>query len=195
MNKENITNLRLWLKEDLPYREKHNLECALAVIDELEGEYQELKLTIRKRRKKMNKEERVKLVFETISKIAGFKIKPNKDFYIVSNDERMRYYIREDLILMIEASKDYYVRSDYIRTALPILNGDYQLEEIKEPIITDEERDFLRQFNFEKLEISTCLCMYDKDGTLANAVNLSIINFNFDGLERDNIYTRKELGL
>jgi hypothetical protein len=57
MNKENITNLRLWLKEDLPYREKHNLECALAVIDELEGEYQELKLTIRKRRKKMDDKE------------------------------------------------------------------------------------------------------------------------------------------
>jgi hypothetical protein len=111
------------------------------------------------------------------------------------NITNLRLWLKEDLILMIEASKDYYVRSDYIRTALPILNGDYQLEEIKEPIITDEERDFLRQFNFEKLEISTCLCMYDKDGTLANAVNLSIINFNFDGLERDNIYTRKELGL
>lgn len=130
-------------------------------------------------------------MFETISKIAGFEIKPNKDFYILANGEKMKHHIREDLTLMHGHSKNIYLRSEY--SILPIFNGGYKLEEIKEPLLTDEEKKFLRHFNFEKLEISINLYLYNnEDSTI---INSNTINYGFDGLERDKIYTREELGL
>lgn len=90
----------------------------------------------------MNNEERVELVFETISKIAGFEIKPNKDFYIRANGEEIRHHISKNLTLMQHKSKEHYERSDY--TILPILKGGYKLIEIK-GILACEEKELVKK--------------------------------------------------
>lgn len=85
----------------------------------------------------MNKEEITKLVFETLSKIAGFKIKPNKEFYVVGNGVKDVYKIDENSNLYCKTPEGYFRPSGY--TILPVFNGVFQLEEIKEPLLTSEE--------------------------------------------------------
>ena len=154
----------------------------------------------------MNKEERVKLVFETISKIAGFEIKPNKAFYMVVNGEKGVYQISESLNLyckapngyysVCKAPDGYYMVLDY-NIILQVFNDWYQFEEIKEPFLAFEEKEFLSQFEFEWLEISTTLDMFDKNNELVASINLNNVNINlsFDGLEKNRKYSGKELGL
>jgi hypothetical protein len=141
----------------------------------------------------MTKEERVKLVFETISKIAGFEIEPDKEFYIVANGKRVRYVIDKFLNLLLKNPNDYFGKSDY--NILPILKGGYQLEEIKEPLLTEEGRNFLRQFKFEKLLIKGFLYLHDKNNAFVASIGLDSINLSFDGLERGKKYSSAELGL
>lgn len=88
----------------------------------------------------MNKEERVKIAFEALSKIVGFEIKPDKAFYIISNNEKEIYYITHDLTLM-ELCDDNTYRCCIGIVAL--LNGQWNcnFEEIKEPLLTDEEKE------------------------------------------------------
>ena len=77
-----------------------------------------------------------------------------------------------------------------------IFKGVYQFEEIKEPLLTEEGKDFLRHFKFDELSIvMTFLNMYNEKNTLVNAVNLDIINVSFDGLKEGKRYSREELGL
>lgn len=140
----------------------------------------------------MNKEERVKLVFETISKIVGFEIKPNNDFYMIVNGEKNIYKIDENLSLHYRTPNGYIGLSVY--NILPIFKGGYQLEEIKEPLLTEEEKDFLRNFKFAELFISrNLLYMYGEDKVYA--INLNDINLSFDGLKKYKTYSGKELGL
>ena len=47
----------------------------------------------------MNKEERVKIAFEALSKIVGYEIKPNKAFYSIINDVRFIYKVDENFEL------------------------------------------------------------------------------------------------
>lgn len=142
----------------------------------------------------MNKEDRVRLVFETINKIAGFEVKPNKDFYIWANGEKIKYHIRSDLTLMVEGSKGYYVRSDF--TILPILKGGYKLEEIKE-LLTDEEKEFLKNFAFDslkKVEGRAIIMFTIQDhGGAGYALGLNALKLRFEGLEFDKEYTKEEL--
>lgn len=164
----------------------------------------------------MNKEEKVELVFETLSKIAGFKIKPNKEFYIVRYSENFEYkeefvyLIDEGLNLRYEKDDGSFGLSSYDYNTLSILKGDLQLEEIKEPLLTEEGRNFLRQFEFEMLkidglifdelgfdglEVSTYLYMFDENGAVLASAKLDNINVSFDGLEKGRIYSRAELEL
>ena len=154
---------------------------------------------------KINKEERVRLVFETISKISGFEIKPNKDFYVIGNGIKGVYTIDESLLLLCKKSNGRYEVSDY--GILPILKGGYQLDEIKEPLLTDKEplltdkeRGFLRHFIFKELSIeeepqSTLMYMYDRNNIIVNVIELYDTNFSFDGLEKGKRYSREELEL
>lgn len=143
----------------------------------------------------MNKEERVKLMFETISKIAGFEIKPNKDFYIIANGNKIKHYINENLILMRRMSNGIYLRSDY--SIFLILNGDYKLEEIKEPLLTDEEKEFLKNFAFDslkKVEGRAIIMFTIQDhGGVGYALGLNALKLRFEGLEFDKEYTKEEL--
>lgn len=142
----------------------------------------------------MNKEERVKLVFETISKIVGFEIKPEKEFRIVGNGIKTIYKINEDLYLYCKTPNGYYRVMDY--SVLSIFRGEYHPKEIKEPLLTDEEEKFLKQFKFNGLSVVlNFLNMYDEKGALANVINLNVINFSFDGLKEGRTYSAKELGL
>lgn len=141
----------------------------------------------------MNKKEKVELIFETLSKISGFEIKPNKEFYITTNGKKVKYHIDRDLMLWHRENKGYFENS--ILQYHQLLTDDYQLEEIKESLTTEEERGFLRNFNFDELEVSTHLNMYNKYGILVTAIYLDTIDFNFDGLEKGRKYSGKELGL
>lgn len=142
----------------------------------------------------MKKEKRIKLVFETISKIVGFEVKPNKNFYILANGKKIKYHIRSDLTLMIEASKDIYLRSEY--TILPIFNGGYRLEEIKE-LLADEEKEFLKNFAFDslkKVEGRAIIMFTIQDhGGVGYALGLNALKLRFEGLEFDKEYTKEEL--
>lgn len=140
----------------------------------------------------MNKEERVKLVFETISKIAGFEIKPNKEFYINIDGKRKVYKISENLQLLYEYSGGYYETS--LLVFFNILSGCYSLEEIEEPLLTEEERGFLRHFKFKALEVDLH-CLYFGESFARRAMCRDFINLKFNGLELDKEYAREELGL
>lgn len=145
----------------------------------------------------MNKEERIKLVFETLSKLAGFEIKPDKEFYMTLNGYKEVCKIDENLNLHYNIFNGTHKMSDY--NILPIFRGGYQLEEIKEPLLAFEEKEFLSQFEFEWLEISTTLDMYDKNNEIVASIKLTNIfdndDVNFDGLEKGKRYSRKELAL
>lgn len=144
----------------------------------------------------MTREERVKLIFETLSKSVGFEIKPFKEFYVSGSGLKNVYFIDEFFTLHCKTLLGYFVNSDY--TILSILKGDLQLEEIKEPLTTKEERDFLRHFKFDELkisEISNDLILFDKDWKIVVSFDLNNIDFSFNGLEEDKKYSSKELGL
>jgi hypothetical protein len=142
----------------------------------------------------MKKEKRIKLVFETISKIAGFEIKPNKDFYIIANGNKIKHYINEDLILMRRMYNGIYLRSDY--SIFLILNGDFKLEEIKE-LLTGEEKEFLKNFAFDslkKVEGRAIIMFTIQDhGGAGYALGLNALKLRFEGLEFDKEYTKEEL--
>ena len=164
------------------------VECVYTIIP-FESEQKE--------ENKMTNEERVKLVFETISKIVGFEIKPNKEFYIVRYSENFEYkeefvyLIDEDLNLRYEKDDGSFGLSSYNYNTLSILKGDLQLEEIKEPLVTEEEKDFLRHFKFDTLKILTRMYMYDKNGFIVNSIMLENINYGFDGLKDVKKYSAK----
>lgn len=142
----------------------------------------------------MNKEERAKLFFKTISEIAGFEIKPNKEFYMAGYDIKGVYKIDEDLTLYYKTLNGYFRTYDY--NIVEIFKGGCELEKIKETLLTDEEKEFLRQFKFEDLEIIvTHLNMYNKNGVLVTIINLDTVGFSFDGLKGGKKYSGKELGL
>lgn len=149
----------------------------------------------------MNKEERVKLVFETISKIAGFEITPDKEFYVVANGEKDVYKIDENSNLYCKMPEGYFRPSGY--SILPIFKGGYQLEEIKEPLLTEEGKDFLRQFKFESLEVrayfsdigTIVALLLISQGDLYCTIPIHMLNYEFKGLEANRKYTEKELGL
>jgi hypothetical protein len=142
----------------------------------------------------MKKEERVKLMFETISKIAGFEIKPDKEFYIIENGIKIKHYINENLILMRRMYNGIYLRSDY--SIFLILNGDFKLEEIKE-LLADEEKEFLRNFAFDslkKVEGRAIIMFTIQDhGGAGYALGLNALKLRFEGLEFDKEYTKEEL--
>lgn len=142
----------------------------------------------------MNKEERAKLFFKTISEIAGFEIKPEKDFYMIGNGTDGVYQISEGLNLYYKKPDSTYTRSDY--SIFPIFKGAYEFEEIKEPLLTDEEKEFLRQFKFEEMQITpySYMYMFNKNTVFA-AIYLNSITIGFDKLEVNRKYSREELEL
>lgn len=82
--------------------------------------------------KKINEKEKIKLEFESLSKIAGFKILPNKAFYVVDNGIKQKYKIDTGLNVYCHCKVNGWVYSPYAMLwLLPILKGDYQPEEIK----------------------------------------------------------------
>ena len=141
----------------------------------------------------MNKEERAKLFFKTISEIAGFEIKPDKEFYMAGYDIKGVYKISEDLTLYYKTPNGYFRTYDY--NLVEIVKGGCELEEIEEPLLTEEEKNFLRGFKFEEIAITNVLCLFDKDNVPFNAINFDNINLSFDRLEKYKIYSREELGL
>lgn len=142
----------------------------------------------------MTEEARVKLVFETISKVAGFKIEIETKFCITIEGEKNVYLIDRSLNLFYRKPNGCFGRSDY--NILPILQDEYELEEYKEPSLAGKEKEFLRHFKFDALVISTLLYMYiyDKSRVL-DTINLNNTNLSFDGLEKGRTYSRPDLGL
>ena len=144
----------------------------------------------------MNKEERVKLVFETFSKIAGFEIKPDKEFCVIINGIKYIYKMGENFQLYYYYNWPLGNYNKSENNILAFFNAEYQFEEIKEPLLPEESKNFLRQFEIEELEIILAhLNMYNKTGLLVNVINLNTVNFSFDGLKEGKKYTGKELGL
>lgn len=142
---------------------------------------------------KMSKEERVKLVFETISKIAGFEIKPEKEFYMNANGNKGVYKISESLQLLFKDAFGDYKTSVF--SILPLFNGGYDLKEIKEPLLTEEENAFLKRFKFKTFKVDEYFLYFGLDVALGDAIPRDLINLKFSGLELYKEYTREELGL
>lgn len=88
----------------------------------------------------MNKEERVKLVFNTISNLAGFEVKPDKPFYMTMQGDKHTFKLDEESNLYLyDNIKDYFYWRRFNFSSL--FRDDWKFEEIKEPLLTKEEKN------------------------------------------------------
>ena len=127
----------------------------------------------------MNKKERTELVFKTLSKIVGFEIKPNKEFYMVGNGGEDVYLIDEFLNLLYKSRDGSFQLSVYDISL--IFKGELQLEEIKEPLLT-EGRNYIM---VNLLSLEKVKSYYDEDFGNDIEVNYNLLKNGLEEIEKD----------
>jgi len=77
-----------------------------------------------------------------------------------------------------------------------LINGDYEIIKLPKPLLTNEEKEFLSNFEFVELEKETNygLLLYIDQCTY-HIIGIKHCKHKFDGLEKCKHYTLKELGL
>ena len=129
---------------------------------------------------------------EVIRKV--LKVEVNEEFKLNIKGS-LAYRINKDLI--VEYLENYLWIQSSITLQDLILGGIKIVEIPPKPLLTDAEREFLSNFEFDKLEANgydASIDLYD-ERVCVNKILLRYCKHKFDGLERDRTHTRKELGL
>ena len=75
-----------------------------------------------------------------------------------------------------------------------LINGEYEIIKLPKPLLTNEEKEFLSNFDFVELEKEYGLVLYI-DQYNYHAIDIENCKHKFNGLEKCKHYTLKELGL
>jgi len=75
-----------------------------------------------------------------------------------------------------------------------LINGEYEIIKLPKPLLTNEEKEFLSNFDFVELEKEYGLVLYI-DQCNYHVIDIEHCKHKFNGLEKCKHYTLKELGL
>lgn len=133
-----------------------------------------------------------KLIFEKLE------VEPNEEFEIAVNGKKSDslFSISDSLVVWYKEDNEWHETSwtinYFITSAVKIIK-------IVKPLVTEEEKTFLKFWEFEKIRISNnptykLLVIVCANG-IATCISLTYLNLTFSGLEEEKYYTPKELGL
>lgn len=107
------------------------------------------------------------------------------------------YYYDDKLVLHNEGNNVTCVLGN--KYLSDIICGIHKIVKIKKPLLTDEEREFLINFEFDSLQIKQGILYFyiheKRDDGFIHCIELKHFSHKFYGLEDDKEYTREELGL
>jgi hypothetical protein len=137
--------------------------------------------------------ELTKIIFEKLG------IEPGEEFQIQYYiDNIYRFDERLNLMTRIKGSVIngccwYDAPADFLRG---LINGQLKIIKISKPLLTDEEKEFLKYFRdwYALIKDEEKLHLF-KRFEHPTYIELSVVNLNFANLENEKRYSREELGL
>ena len=140
----------------------------------------------------LNIKPKEKIVKDIVLKIFGIEI--DEEFMLdINNKTRFKFNQNMQGLQQYAKGAFWVPDNDLLKD---LINGRYKIIKIKEPLLTDAEREFLSNFEFEELEKNNEGDVYlNIDQCNNQVIDTKYCKHKFNGLENYRMYTRKELGL